>query len=135
MNARLSTTAVEQALQRLGERLDYHRDVELLLVGGAAGMVTGVLPAQRTTTDCDVMIYVPPKALAAVELAAEIVASELGLAGRVQDLEDLRALRLRRDDLLFIRRYLDALKARAIRTEQVEEALTLLESWKVQDRE
>jgi hypothetical protein len=51
----MNTTAVERALKKLGERFSYHTEVELLLVGGAAGMLTGLLPPARTTTDCDVM--------------------------------------------------------------------------------
>lgn len=82
MVADLNASQVEHALQRLGESLVYHQDIEILLVGGAAGMVTGVLPASRTTTDCDVMVYIPPSAMAAVELAADLVASELQLAPR-----------------------------------------------------
>ncbi len=76
----MNTAAVEQALEKLGERFSYHTEVELLLVGGAAGMLTGLLPPARTTTDCDVMAYVPEDAMGAVEHAAEKVARELGLA-------------------------------------------------------
>jgi hypothetical protein len=45
----MDTTAVEQALEKLGARFTYHTGVDLLLVGGAAGMLTGVLPPARTT--------------------------------------------------------------------------------------
>jgi len=77
---RMTTSIVERALKRLGDLLEYHEEIEILLVGGAAGMVTGVLPVSRTTTDCDVMVCVPEAALAAVELAAERVADEMSLA-------------------------------------------------------
>lgn len=43
----MHTSIVEQALRRLGERLVYHCDIEILLVGGAAGMVTGVFAPIR----------------------------------------------------------------------------------------
>ncbi len=75
----MNTSTVEQALHRLGEMLEYHCEIEILLVGGAAGMVTGVLASGRVTTDCDVMIYIPPDAMSVVELAAGAVASELSL--------------------------------------------------------
>jgi len=80
MQQNMNTQTVEKALRRLGDKLDPERQVEILLVGGAAGMVTGVFAANRVTTDCDVMVYLPAKALAAVESAAEQVADELQLA-------------------------------------------------------
>lgn len=180
----MNTTAVERALQRLGECLDYHRDVELLLVGGAAGMLTGSLPATRTTTDCDVMVYIPPEAMSAVERAADLVGAEQGLpdhwlnsnvqlrvdalpvgwesrkiwvgtwgrlrvwaasrvdliamkvlAGRAQDLEDLGALRLRSDDVAFVRAYLKSLPGRGTPQAQIDEAMELLASLEIDDRE
>lgn len=76
----MNTTAVTRALEKLGERFSYYTEVELLLVGGAAGMLTGLLPPGRTTADCDVMAYVPEESMGAVENAAEQVARELGLA-------------------------------------------------------
>ncbi len=80
MTDRMNTTGVERALARPGEVFEYHREVEILIVGGAAGLLTGVLSPSRTTTDCDVMAYSPPNAATAVELAAEAVAEEIGLA-------------------------------------------------------
>ncbi len=80
MHDPMNTSTVENALRRLGEMLEYHTDIEILLVGGAAGMITGALAKNRVTTDCDVMVYIPPNAMAAVEMAAEIVADEQGLA-------------------------------------------------------
>ena len=173
----MDVSAVEQALSRLGERFSYHTEVELLLVGGAAGMLTGLLPPLRTTIDCDVMAYVPEDAMGAVEHAAAEVAAELGLAetwlnsdvqlrrdalpdgweirrilignwgqlrvfavsridliamkvlaGRAQDLEDIRSMRPRRDDVEFVGRYLDGLPAKGTAPEQVAEARELLET-------
>lgn len=184
MNERLSTTLVEHALRRLGEAFRYHTDVELLLVGGAAGMLTGVLPPSRTTTDCDVMMYVPASAMGAVELAAENVAQELGLrstwlnsdvqlridalpsnwerrrvligtfgrlrifaasrpdliamkviAGRVQDLEDLEAMRVRVDDVSFVRNHLAALRDRGTPQDQIDDAYTVLDAIRVHEHE
>lgn len=95
MNEHLTNSTIEAAFRRLGELVDYHRDIEILLVGGAAGMVTGVLPAGRTTTDCDVMVYLPKEALAAVETAASQVADEMELAAHWLNSD----VQLRRDAL------------------------------------
>jgi hypothetical protein len=180
MSTYMNTSTVERALARLGEQLRYHREVELLLVGGAAGMLTGVLAASRTTVDCDVMAYVPREAMIAVETAADAVARELALpanwlnsdvqlradalpdgwdrrrvfvgefgklrvfavsridliamkvlAGRAQDLEDLRAMRVRSDDVEFVRAYLDRLATKGTTREQIRDAWELMESLKV----
>lgn len=173
----MNTSIVERALRRLGERLEYHTEVEILLVGGAAGMVAGVLPAARVTTDCDVMVCIPPSAMLAVELAAESVAGEVGLsptwlnrdvqlrrdalpdgwierkqwvgtfgrlrvyaasrpdliamkvlAGRDQDLDDLSAMRVRMDEVEFVRRYLDSLVGKGTTPEQIADAREVLGS-------
>lgn len=76
----MDTPEVERALARVGTRMRWHTDVEILLVGGAAGMVTGVLARGRTTIDCDVMVYEPESAWGEVEAAADSVAAEMGLA-------------------------------------------------------
>jgi hypothetical protein len=180
----MNTTGVERALEKLGERFSYHTEVELLLVGGAAAMLSGLLPSARTTTDCDVMACVPEDAMGAVERAAEQVAEELGLpstwlnsnvqlrrdvladdwrsrrvwigawgrlrayavsrvdliamkvlAGRAQDLEDIRAMKPRTDDVEFVRRYLDGLPAKGTTREQIADAREVLESLEVNDRE
>ena len=78
----MSTSDVEHALHRLGDAVASAADIELFLVGGAAGMLTGLLPAARITTDCDVMDYSPADSMVRVELAAERVADELGLPKR-----------------------------------------------------
>lgn len=56
--------------------------ITLLVVGGAAGMLTGLLDAERTTTDCDVMLYDPPEARELVDAVAAEVADEQGLSER-----------------------------------------------------
>jgi hypothetical protein len=182
MPIRLNTSLIEQALRRLGQVVEYHSDIELLLVGGAAGMLSGLLARTRTTTDCDVMVYTPPHAMAAVELAASIVAQELDLppnwlnsdvqlridtlpdgwksrrvlidtcgplrifaasrpdliamkviAGRAQDLEDLRDLKLRDDDKVFVRTHLATLKDKGTSQSQIDEALETLEALETQN--
>lgn len=180
----MDTTAVEQALEKLGERFSYHTDVELLLVGGAAGMLTGLLPSARTTADCVVMAYLPEDAMAAVEMAAEQVSKELGLAptwlnsnvqirrdalphgwltrrlwigtwgqlrvfavsridliamkvlaGRAQDLEDIRSMKPRSDDIAFVRHYLDGLPVKGTTPAQIAEAREVLESLEIRGHE
>lgn len=180
----MNTSTVEQALRRLGELIEYHTDIEILLVGGAAGMLTGVLRGDRTTTDCDVMVYAPPEAMVAVELAADKVGVELALpehwlnsdvqmridtlpndwkrrripidtsgrlrvfaagrldliamkvvAGRDVDLEDLAAMRVRSDDVEFVRRHLETLKDKGTPQDQIDDAFEVLSSLKAHEHE
>lgn len=91
----MDAAAIELALRRLGARFTYPIDVELLLVGGAAGMLSGVLPRSRTTIDCDVMLASPDEALGPIEDAARAMASELGLPSSWLNSD----VRLRRDAL------------------------------------
>lgn len=184
MSESMNISTVEQALRRLGEALVYHRDIEILLVGGAGGMLTGVLAPSRVTIDCDVMVSVPVEAMPAVEAAAGEIAQEMGLspkwlnsdvqlradalpdgwsqrkilvgafgrlrvyaasrpdliamkvlAGRDQDIEDIQAMRIRRDEVPFVRDYLNALKDKGTRTDQIEEARALLGSLEVHEHE
>lgn len=78
----MNTSIIDKALRLLGQHLQKTNtdEIEILLVGGAAGMITGILPNNRVTIDCDVMNYTPPDSLAKVELAAEVVAEKLQLA-------------------------------------------------------
>lgn len=184
MSKDMNTQTLETALRRLGKKLDPAREVEILLVGGAAGMMTGVLSPNRVTTDCDVMAYLPDDEMAAVESAAEEVAGELELAsdwlnsnvqirrdalpdgwearkqwvgrygpmnvcaasridlismkvlaGRDQDIEDLDAMKVRTDDLDFVRAYLNKLAEKGTKPEQIEEARLLLESLDMHDHD
>lgn len=75
-----SPTLLEEALKATGEALEYPSEVEILIVGGAAGMLTGLLPPARTTFDCDVMVFVPAQAWHAVEQAGKRIARAMGLA-------------------------------------------------------
>lgn len=184
MNDPMQTNTIEQALRLLGERVRYHTEIEILLVGGAAGMLTNQLGQNRVTTDCDVMVYLPEHAMTAVEQAAEQVAKELELsltwmnsnvqlrvdalpdgwddrkqligvfgrlrvdaisrpdliamkvlAGREQDLEDLDMMRVRRDEIPFVRAYLDALREKGTHQDQIDAAYELLESLDLHDEQ
>ena len=77
----MDSSIVKRALQLLGERLltRHDADVEVLLVGASAGMLTGQLPRGRTTVDCDVMVIAPRETEGALLAAADDVAVELGL--------------------------------------------------------
>jgi len=68
-----------KALARLGACVEWEGPIEVLLIGGAAGIITGQLSSDRTTGDCDVISYSPPEAMQAAETAATQVAGELGL--------------------------------------------------------
>ncbi len=75
----MDVSLVERALELVGNELSHHEEVEVLVVGGAAGMLTGVFAASRTTLDCDIMDYAPEGAMVAVERAAERVAGAIGM--------------------------------------------------------
>ena len=78
--AALNSTLLRTALSRVGMLLPAGLSIEILVVGGAAGLLTGLLPPSRTTMDCDVMVYVPANSWHAVEQAAYQVGRELGLS-------------------------------------------------------
>jgi hypothetical protein len=67
------------ALEQVGKMLGFGRDIEILIVGGAAGLLTGQLPASWTTGDVDVMHCYLPADRELVLGAAEEVAREAGL--------------------------------------------------------
>jgi len=78
--AALNSTLLRTALSGVGMSLPPDVSIEILVVGGAAGLLTGLLPPSRTTMDCDVMVYVPANSWHAVEEAAHQVGRELGLS-------------------------------------------------------
>ncbi len=194
MTESLNIDILEQALRQVGENLPTGFEVKIIIVGGAAGMLTGILPVGRTTFDCDVILCEPTDRLAELENIASGVAEKLGLpprwlnadvqllfdalprgwesrrvmvgyfssrtggdglerrsssaspsgslmvwavsrpdliamkflAGRVQDIEDLQALAVSRDEFQFVRRYLDDQAALRHRSDDVSQAKLLL---------
>ncbi|TVQ53111.1 MAG: hypothetical protein EA377_08755 [Phycisphaerales bacterium] len=65
----LSRQSIGEVLSRVAERLsrdwsDAAPPVDLLIVGGAGGLLAGYLPPGRTTQDCDVMVWSPADARA-----------------------------------------------------------------------
>jgi hypothetical protein len=75
----LHSQKILEALKETAFQLDQDGSIEILLIGGAAGMLTGQLPPQRVTLDCDVMHYDPVQAQKPVLEAANRVADEQGL--------------------------------------------------------
>ena len=66
-------------LEELAIRLRDADPVEIVLIGGAAGMLTGQLGETRVTTDCDVIRWVPAGAQKSVLEVARQMAREEGL--------------------------------------------------------
>ena len=58
---RLDADELVRVLRDLGDRLDWPTEVEIVLVGGAAGILTGEL-RRRLTSDCDISLHVPKEA-------------------------------------------------------------------------
>ena len=75
----LDNGSIRNAFSRLGQRLRSERDVEILIVGGAAGVLTHELPPAWTTADVDAFYFELAKDREAVLSAAEEVGRELKL--------------------------------------------------------
>ena len=80
--SRLDAEALRRVLQDLGSRLQWPTEVEIVLIGSAAGILTGELE-RRLTSDCDVPLHVPKEAWQeirrrVVEIARERQLSKAG---------------------------------------------------------
>jgi hypothetical protein len=75
----LTPEQLTKALKALGQRVGGYDEIEMLIVGGMAGKLAGVLPPNRQTIDCDIMVYDPETAFGAVEQEAFSIAKEMGL--------------------------------------------------------
>ena|SRR5947199_1754727 len=155
--ARLGNRTIHKALTTLGACLAPNRQIEILLIGGAAGVLIGALPAAWTTADVDIIDVRAAKDRDAVLETAAVVARRLSLpndwlndwsglyswtlpngwqdrrchagtfgplvvyaasrldliamkfmAHRPGDLEHLEQMKLRNDDLDFVRKYLNS---------------------------
>lgn len=85
-----------ELLAELGRRANLAAGVELTVVGGSAGILTGQLSGGRTTTDCDVIRTEPPEEWDALRDLAARIAGERGLpdawlSDRVSELDVLPA--------------------------------------------
>ncbi|MBW8016717.1 MAG: hypothetical protein FVQ82_11060 [Planctomycetes bacterium] len=67
------------ALKETAANLEWNGDIEILLVGGVAAMLTGQLPAERVTQDCDIINLSPKQAQKAILNSAREVARIKGL--------------------------------------------------------
>lgn len=119
----MDAAAIEHALHRLGARFAYPIDVELLLVGGAAGMLSDALPRDWRSRRVWVGMWGRLRVFSIGR--SDLVAMKV-LAGRPQDVEDLRALRLTGDDVDFVRRYLGTLATGGTHADEIREASALL---------
>ena len=165
-------------LHVLGEHLPADIKIDILLIGGAAGVLTEQLPLNRTTTDCDVIFYRPENAgntiLAAVQQVAtqeklptswlnfeamqldilphgwhtrQIHISDFGplhvyavsrrdllamkcYANHTQDREDVQVMRPTREELAFVRTYLNMLRvpSRRANLDQVQWGITYVDT-------
>src|SRR5688572_5731586 len=59
--ASLNGQSITEALRRMGQRLRPGAPIEIVIVGGAAGVLTRQLPADWVTDDVDVIRFVPPR--------------------------------------------------------------------------
>lgn len=78
----LSASQLEKALRATGDRLDALRaekTMRLYVVGGSAGLLSGLLSGARTTGDVDVTTVEPDESWGDVCRAAQEVAKELDL--------------------------------------------------------
>src|ERR1051326_1839227 len=76
----MNLDGIRSALAKLGEKLRLDRDVEILLVGGAAGVLTQQLPPAWTTSDVDTIDCRPAHERDTVLDAAAEVGRELSLS-------------------------------------------------------
>lgn len=72
----METSQIYHWLCKLGDMLQLDEDVEIVLVGGAAGMLSGQLSPDRITMDCDVIRCIPWNLYPSVEKAAQQLAQE-----------------------------------------------------------
>lgn len=75
--SRLDSEELRSVLADLGGRLT--RPVEIVIVGGAAGILTGELQ-RRLTSDCDVPVHIPQEAWGELRRHALAIARERGLS-------------------------------------------------------
>lgn len=69
----LDNDTIRSAFAAAGRRLKLDHDVEILIVGGAAGVLAGLLPATWTTSDVDAMhCHLPTDRDAVLDAAAEV---------------------------------------------------------------
>jgi Nucleotidyltransferase of unknown function (DUF6036) len=80
MDSPMDRQIILRLLTELGSRSAMVTSAELTLVGGAAGILTGLLPATRTTIDCDVIRTEPADRFEVLRSIALQIAGEQGLS-------------------------------------------------------
>lgn len=70
---------IKTALAAVGAELGVGKVIELLIVGGAAGLLNGELTGAYTTSDVDAMNVFPPNAWDQLQDAAAVVGLAMGL--------------------------------------------------------
>ena len=95
----LDGVRIHEAFREMGKHLKVDRDVEILVVGGAAGVLSGELPGSWTTGDVDVIHCRLPQDREEVLDAAAAVTDALGLprGGWMNDFGGLHAWTLPED--------------------------------------
>lgn len=81
----INSTLLKSSLKALGERMAAKHpgaSIKVVVVGGSAGLLSGILDAARVTGDCDVMIAEPANLWPELERTAGEVARDLGLPDR-----------------------------------------------------
>ena len=68
------------ALKETAEKINSPGDVDILIIGGVAAMLTGQLPPERVTQDCDIIDIFPKQSQEAILTSARKVADAKGLA-------------------------------------------------------
>lgn len=76
---RLTNVSILSYLKETAELMSKDLHVEIVLIGGAAGMLTGLYEPTRTTTDCDIINFIPLELQHTVLTAAKAVAKKHGL--------------------------------------------------------
>jgi hypothetical protein len=71
--------SILSSLKKVGKLIKTDDKVDLVLIGGAAGILTKEFPSDRVTTDCDIINLVPIESLEDIEKAAKVVAKENSL--------------------------------------------------------
>lgn len=70
------------ALKALGNAVGGYNQIEIVLVGGLAGLLGGWLPESQTTKDADVIACDPEQSMGYIESEAFKIAKDMGLPAR-----------------------------------------------------
>lgn len=76
----LNSSQLRRALSALAALLPQDTPAEMILIGGGAGMLSGLLPDGRQTVDVDVMDVTPPEVFDLCCYHAPRIAEECGIS-------------------------------------------------------